>query len=183
MNLVVIMGTITRDPEVKYTQSGSAIVSFGIATNDRWKDANGQQQEKAHFFDVTAFGRQAETINQYFHKGSRILIEGSLDYQAWKAQDGSNRSKVGIKLSRFTFVDKAKDNQGQQQQPQQGGYGQAQQTPQPQYQQQQAPQQAPRQAPQQQPQYQQPTQNQQGAAPVYDQNGQEIPLSPMNGKL
>ena len=135
MNKVVILGTITRDPEIKYSQSGSAILNFGIATNDRWKDASGQVQEKAHFFDITAFGKQAETINQYFHKGSRILAEGSLDYQSWVAQDGSKKSKVGIKLQSFTFVDRKSDGQ------QQCNNQQYQQQGQPAPQQQQAPQQ------------------------------------------
>ena len=124
MNRAIILGTMTRDVELKYTQSGTAIASFGIATNDRWKDASGQQQEKVHFFDVTAFGKQGETINQYLRKGSRILVEGSLDYQTWKAQDGTSRSKVGIKLSGFTFVDKKSDTQPQQ------GYQQPQHQPQ-----------------------------------------------------
>ncbi len=110
MNTVIILGTITKEIEVKYTQSGAVIASFSVAYNERYKDKTGQQVDKAMFFDVTAFGKQGETINQYFHKGSRILIEGSLDFQSWKTQDGSNRSKVGIKLNGFTFVDRKSDN-------------------------------------------------------------------------
>ena len=109
MNTVVILGTITKEIEVKFTQSGAAIANFSIAYNERYKDKQGQQVDKAMFFDVTAFGKQGETISQYFQKGSRILIEGSLDYQSWKAQDGTNRSKVGIKLNGFTFVDRKSD--------------------------------------------------------------------------
>jgi len=131
MNNIQILGTITREPELKYTQGGSAILNFGIAYNDKWKDQNGEMKEKGHFFDVSVFGKQAETINQFFNKGSRILIDGSLDFQSWE-QDGQKRSKVGIKLNRFTFVDK-RDSQSpaqgqqqqqsyQQQQPQ-SGYG------------------------------------------------------------
>ena len=114
MNNIQILGTITREPELKYTSGGAAILNFGIAYNDKWKDQNGEMKEKAHFFDVSVFGKQAETINQYFNKGSRILIDGSLDFQAWE-KDGQKHSKVGIKLNRFTFVDK-RDNQGQQSQ-------------------------------------------------------------------
>ena len=149
MNNLQILGTITRDIELKYSQSGSAIANFGIAYNDTWKDVNGEKKEKAHFFEVSVFGKQAETINQYFHKGSRILIDGSLDFQSWE-KDGQKNSKVGIKLNRFTFVDRKSNdasdgnNQGYQPQQQQGyqpqqqqqGYQQPQQQqPQQQYQQ------------------------------------------------
>ena len=141
MNNLQILGTITRDIELKYSQSGSAIANFGIAYNDTWKDVNGEKKEKAHFFEVSVFGKQAETINQYFHKGSRILIDGSLDFQSWE-KDGQKNSKVGIKLNRFTFVDRKSNdasdgnNQGYQPQQQQQGYQQPQQQqPQQQYQQ------------------------------------------------
>ena len=109
MNKVLILATITRGIELKYSQSGTAIGSFGIAYNDNWKDQQGNKQEKVHFFDVTAFGKQAEIINSFFQKGSRILIEGSLDFQSWEDQSGGKRSKVGIKLSGFSFVDRKSD--------------------------------------------------------------------------
>lgn len=138
MNNIQILGTITRDVELKYSQSGTAIASFGIAYNDKWKDQSGQVVEKAHFFDVTVIGKQSEIVNKFFHKGSRILIDGSLDFSQWVDKDGQKRSKVGIKLNRFTFVDKAnnQDNQGSQNNQQQGyqqpQQGQAQQYQQPQ---------------------------------------------------
>jgi len=128
MNKVQILGTITKEIEVKYTQGGSAIASFGIAYNDKWKDQSGQMKEKAHFFDVTAFGKQAETVSSFFHKGSRILIDGSLDFQSWTASDGTKRSKVGIKLNGFSFIDRKSDAQTQSQPshnaPSQGHYSQ-----------------------------------------------------------
>jgi len=114
MNKIQLLATMTRDCEVKYSQGGSAIGNFGVAYNDTWKDQSGQKKEKALFFDVSVFGKQAEIISQYFHKGSRILIEGSLDFQAWTAQDGSKKSKVGIKLTGFSFIDKKSDTQPQQ---------------------------------------------------------------------
>ena len=94
MNKVQILGTITKDIEIKYTPSGAAIASFSIAYNERYKDKTGQQVDKAMFFDVTAFGKQGEVINQYFHKGSRILIDGSLDYQSWVAQEGRRGQRL-----------------------------------------------------------------------------------------
>lgn len=113
MNTVNIIGTLTRDCELKYTQGGSAIGSFGIALNEKWKDKSGQLQEKAMFFDVTAFGKRAEVISNHFKKGDKIGITGSLDYQSWDAQDGTKRSKVSIKLNDFDFIG-SKNNTPQQ---------------------------------------------------------------------
>ena len=104
MNKVQILGTITRDVEIKFTQTGTAIGSFGIAYNERRGD-----KEVAMFFDVTALGKTAENIQKYFGKGSRILIDGSLDFQQWE-KDGQKRSKVSIKVNGFDFIDKRTDN-------------------------------------------------------------------------
>ena len=123
---------------MKYLQSGSAVASFSIAVDQSYKK-DGQKVEKTSWFDVSAFGKTAETVNQYFNKGSMIGVTGELEQQTWKAQDGSGRSKVIIKMQNLTFIDK-KDNSQQQQQ---GGYQQ--QAPQQQYQ-----------APQQQQAYQAP---------------------------
>ncbi len=130
MNNLQILGTITRDIELKYSQSGAAIANFGIAYNDKWKDSNGELKEKAHFFDVSVFGKQAETINSFFRKGSRILVDGSLDFQSWLDADGQKRSKVSIKMKGFSFIDRKSDEQiphqqsyQQPQQNQQQGYG------------------------------------------------------------
>lgn len=124
MNKVTIIGTITADIELKYAPSGSAVTNFSIAYNKKYKGQDGQLVEKVSFFDVSAFGRNAEVINEFFRKGSRIGITGELEQQQWKAQDGSNRSKVSIRLEQFDFIDKkeSQDNQGgyeQQQPPQQ----------------------------------------------------------------
>jgi single-strand DNA-binding protein len=110
MNKVQILGTITKDIEIRYTQGGVAIASFGVAYNEKYKGQDGNYVEKAHFFDVTAFGKTAENINKFFHKGSRILIDGKLNHETWKSQDGSNRSKVSIKLENFDFIDRKADN-------------------------------------------------------------------------
>ena len=111
MNNINILGTITREPELKYTQGGIAILSFGIAYNEKRKQQDGSYADLAHFFEVTAFGKKAETVNQWFSKGSRILIQGSLDYQSWVDKDGQKRSRVSIKLNDFDFIDKKSDAQ------------------------------------------------------------------------
>jgi len=169
MNNINIIGRIGKEIELRYLQSGSAVASFSIAVDQSYKK-DGQKIEKTSWFDVSAFGKIAETVNSFFNKGSMIGISGELEQQTWKAQDGSNRSKVIIKLQNLTFIDKKDNNQqGGQAPQQQQNYGQQQQgqqyQPQGQQQygqpQQQAPQnnQAPAQAGK--PQYNQPQQGQQ----------------------
>lgn len=113
MNNINIIGTMTRDLELKYLPSGTAVGSFAIAVNQDYKNQQGQKVEKVSFFDVKVVGKQSEIINQYFHKGSRIGITGSLEQETWTANDGTNRSRVIIKLENFSFIDKKQDNQGQ----------------------------------------------------------------------
>ncbi|MDB4681190.1 single-stranded DNA-binding protein, partial [bacterium] len=79
-NKVILMGNLTRDPELRYTPSGMAIAAFGIATNRRWKDQDGNQKDEVTYIDITAFGKQAEVIGQYFQKGKGIHIEGRLKF-------------------------------------------------------------------------------------------------------
>jgi single-strand DNA-binding protein len=115
MNKVNLIATLTRDIELGYTQSGAAIASFGVALNERWKDQTGAVQEKAHFVDCTAFGKRAETINKHFRKGSRIGISGSLSYESWTNQAGEKRSKLGVKVDDFYFIDRRQGGQQQNQ--------------------------------------------------------------------
>ena len=105
-NKVILMGNLTRDPEVKYTSSGTAIAKLGIAINRYWRNQDGQQQEETTFVDVDAFGRQAETIGQYLKKGRPIMVEGRLKLDQWDdKQTGQKRSKMGIVLENFQFLD------------------------------------------------------------------------------
>lgn len=122
LNQVILGGNLTRDPEQRYTNSGTEIASFGIAQNEKWTDSNGNKQEKAHFFDCVAFGGLAGVINEHFHKGKPIIVIGKNDYSTWEAQDGTTRSKVQIKVLGFEFVSDGgggKQNGGQRQQRQQ----------------------------------------------------------------
>ena len=119
MNNINIIGTMTRDLELKYLPSGVAVGSFAIAVNQDYKKQDGTKVEKASFFDVKVIGKQSEIINQYFSKGSRIGITGELDQETWQDNQGQNRSKVVIKLEKFSFIDKkSNDNQGQRSQAQ-----------------------------------------------------------------
>lgn len=115
MNNINIIGTLTRDVELKYLPSSLPVGSFAIAVNQDYKKQDGTKVEKTSFFDVKVMGKQSDIINTYFHKGSRIAISGELDQETWKAQDGTNRSRVVIKLNSFSFIDRKSDNQGNNQ--------------------------------------------------------------------
>lgn len=127
MNKTQLLGTMTRDCEINYTQTGTVIGTFSVAWNEKRKQQDGSYKDTAHFFECTAWGRTAENISKYFHKGSRILIDGRLNFSQWE-KDGQKRSKVDIIVERFDFIDRSgnKPQQQAQQQPQR----QAQQPPQ-----------------------------------------------------
>ena len=110
MNKVILMGTLTRDPEIKYTPKGTAIGGFSFAYNRKWKTEGGEAHEKVSYFDCEAWGRTAEVIGEYFKKGSKILITGELDLDTWDdKQTGQKRSKVKIRVVEFDFVDSKRD--------------------------------------------------------------------------
>ena len=104
-NRVIMLGNLTRDPELKFTQHNTQICKFGLACNEKWKDKEGNSREETCFIDCVAFGGLAETINSHFSKGKPILIEGRLQFQQWGAKDGSGkRSKHSITVNNFTFI-------------------------------------------------------------------------------
>jgi single-strand DNA-binding protein len=116
-NKVILVGNLTRDVEVRYSQSGSAIGKVGIATNRRWRDQSGEQKEETMFIDLTFFGRTAEIANQYLRKGSKVLVEGRLVLEQWTAQDGSKHSRHTITVQEMKMLDSKGDM------PATGGYG------------------------------------------------------------
>lgn len=93
---MVIAGRTTKDPEIKVTPSGTTVLSFSLAVNDTKKNAQGEWEEIANFFDCVLFGERAERIAQYITKGSKLTINGRLHQDRWQAQDGTNRSRVLI---------------------------------------------------------------------------------------
>jgi len=104
-NKVLLMGNLTRDPQLKYLPSQTAVVEFGVACNRKFKTANGEDKEEVTFVDVTSFGKQAEVINQYFQKGKPIFIEGRLKFDSWEdKQGGGKRSKLTVVIENFQFV-------------------------------------------------------------------------------
>lgn len=104
MNLVIIKGNITRDPELKYIPSGKAICEFGIAVNKTWKNDSGEKMEKVTFLDVKFWGKGGEVVAQHFTKGKPILITGELDQESWDDKaTGQKRSKLVINANSFEF--------------------------------------------------------------------------------
>jgi single-strand DNA-binding protein len=95
-NTVTIVGNVTRDPELRYLTSGTALASFGVAWNNRYKDRNGDQVEDTSFFDVTCWRDLADHVAESISKGDRVIIFGRLDQRSWETQDGEKRSKVEI---------------------------------------------------------------------------------------
>lgn len=104
-NKVILMGNLTRDPQMKYLPSQTAVVEFGVACNRKFKTATGEDKEEVTFVDCTSFGKQAEVINQYFTKGKPIFIEGRLKYDTWEdKQGGGKRHKLTVVIENFQFV-------------------------------------------------------------------------------
>jgi single-strand DNA-binding protein len=103
LNKVLLIGNLTRDPEVKALPSGTSVSSFSVATNRVWKDKNGQRKEEAQFHNVVVFGRQAEIVGQYLKRGASVLVEGRLQNRSWDAQDGTKRYRTEIVADRVQF--------------------------------------------------------------------------------
>lgn len=117
-NKVILMGNLTRDPQLSYLPSQTPVCEIGLAVNRRWRSQDGQQREDVCFVDCRSYGRQAEVLNQYMNKGRPILIEGRLEFDQWESQDGQKRSKHRVFIERFSFVDGGQGGGS----PQGGGY-------------------------------------------------------------
>ena len=112
-NKVILMGNLTRDPELQYLPSGTAVARVGLAVNRVYNDRqSGEKKEEVCFVDLDAFGRTAEVINEYFQKGRPILVEGRLRFQTWDTDDGQRRSKHSVMVDRFEFVGGRQDGDG-----------------------------------------------------------------------
>ena len=103
LNKVLLIGNLTRDPELKTLPSGQPVINFGIATNRMWKDQSGQRQQQTEFHNIVAFGKSAELINQYMKKGAMLCVEGRLQTRSWDAQDGAKKSRTEIIVENFQF--------------------------------------------------------------------------------
>ena len=106
LNKVVIIGNLTRDPELKALPTGFKVCSIGVATNRTWNDKDGKKQEAVEFHNIVVFGRQAETSAQYLKKGQQVLVEGRLQTRSWDDKDGKKNYKTEIVADRVQFGQK-----------------------------------------------------------------------------
>jgi single-strand DNA-binding protein len=104
INRVVLTGNLTRDPELRNTNSGTAVCSLRIATNSRRKDASGNWVEKPNYFDVTVWGAQGENCAQYLSKGRPVAVDGRLDWREWQDQQGNKRQSIDIIADSVQFL-------------------------------------------------------------------------------
>lgn len=111
-NRVILMGNLTRDPELRSTQTGTQVCKLGLAVNRKWKGQDDQLNESTCFVDLTAFGRQAEVISQYCTKGRPLFVEGRLEFNSWTGQDGQKRSKLEVVVEKFQLIGQKGDSYG-----------------------------------------------------------------------
>ncbi len=107
LNKALLIGNLTRDPELKTLPSGKPVVNFGLATNRTWTDQSGQKQQQAEFHNLVAFGKPAELIHQYMKKGGSLYVEGRLQTRSWDGQDGQKKSRTEIIVENFQFGPRA----------------------------------------------------------------------------
>ena len=116
INRVVLVGNLTKDPELRHTPSGTAVCKLRLAVNTRQKDqATGEWGDKPNYFDITVWGNQGESCAQYLTKGRPVAVDGRLDWREWESQDGSKRQAVEIIAESVQFLGGRQEGQGQEQ--------------------------------------------------------------------
>jgi single-strand DNA-binding protein len=111
-NKVVLLGNLTRDPEMRYTPKGTPIAKFSLGINRVWKDEAGEKREDVTFVDCSTFGKSAETLEKYVKKGSPLLVEGRLEQDTWDDKEtGQKRSKISVVVESFQFVGGKRDTE------------------------------------------------------------------------
>lgn len=103
-NRIILVGNLTRDPQLSYTPSQTAACEFGIATNHKWRDKEGNNHEDVCFVDCNVYGRGAEVFAQYMKKGNPVLVEGRLKLDQWTSKEGEKKSKHRVQVENFTFL-------------------------------------------------------------------------------
>jgi single-strand DNA-binding protein len=121
LNKVFLMGNITRDPELKYMPSQTAVCDFGLAVNRTWTGQDGVKKEEVTFVDCSCFGKTAEILSKYKKKGDPLFVEGRLKLDQWEAQDGSKRSKMRVVVENFQFLNRGQPGGGGYAAPADGG--------------------------------------------------------------
>lgn len=114
LNKVLLIGNLTRDPDVKMMTNGRPVCNFGLALNRSYKDAEGNRKDETTFVDVECFGPRAEAVGRFFTKGRSIFVEGRLKLDQWESKEGEKRSAIRVVLDNFEFVDSRQDSQTNQ---------------------------------------------------------------------
>ena len=117
LNKVLLIGNLTRDPDVKMLSSGRPVCNFGLALNRSYKDGDGNRKEEVTFVDVECYGPRAEAIGRFFTKGRSIFVEGRLKLDQWESKEGEKRSAIRVVLDNFEFVDSKQEAAGMGRQP------------------------------------------------------------------
>ena len=108
LNKILLMGHLTRDPELRYTPSGVPVADCGLATNRKYRSGDDQVKEDVCFVDLTFWGKQAETVAKFLKKGRPLFVEGRLKLDSWEGKDGGKRSKLSVVVERFEFLGTSK---------------------------------------------------------------------------
>ena len=114
LNKVLLIGNLTRDPDVRMMSNGRPVCNFGLALNRNYKDSEGNRKEEVTFVDVECFGPRAEAVAKFFAKGRSIFVEGRLKLDQWESKDGEKRSAIRVVLDNFEFVDSRQDGTSNQ---------------------------------------------------------------------
>ena len=122
INKAIIVGNLGADPELRYTQSGTAVASFRVATTERWKGQDGQMQEQTEWHSIVAWKRLGEICGEYLSKGSRVYVEGKLQTRKWQDQEGGTRYTTEIIAREMKMLSSRGESGGQQGHGQSGGY-------------------------------------------------------------
>jgi len=112
LNKVLLIGNLTRDPEVRMMSNGRPVCNFGLALNRSYKDSDGNRKDETTFVDVECFGPRAEAVGRFFSKGRSIFVEGRLKLDQWESKEGEKRSALRVVLDNFEFVDSKQDGPG-----------------------------------------------------------------------
>ena len=110
-NQAILLGNLTRDPELRYTSGGVAVCSFGLAVNRKYTDGNGEKQEDVTFIDIVCWNKLGEACAEYLHKGSPAFVEGRLKQNSWETEDGQRRHKHEIVAKSVQFLSNGKPSQ------------------------------------------------------------------------
>ena len=109
VNKVILIGNLGRDPEVRYTQGGSAVANFTMATTDTWQDPSGEKKERTEWHRIVVWGKQAEIVGEYLRKGRPVYVEGSLQTREWTDREGNKRYTTEVRAQRIQFLGRPDD--------------------------------------------------------------------------